>query len=169
MLRNGILARAVPGSKAMLDELLRRAREDARRGAAVPSAPADADLRDRIAEALMRWAERGNSTQYATMRRPETVVQNAYSRADAVLAALPAPVDRAAVLREAADAIEATQHERDDAVNERLGGLDTRAEVEHLDVHRAAAQLRRMADEAQQNQTDEQEPVQLRWGHDDVM
>lgn len=38
MLRNGILWRAVPGSGAMLDELLRRARAEA---AAPPSAPAD--------------------------------------------------------------------------------------------------------------------------------
>src|SRR5690606_28906497 len=51
--------------------------------------PADQTaLRDRIAEALMRWTERGNSPQYAAMRRPETVRANAYSRADAVLAVL---------------------------------------------------------------------------------
>jgi hypothetical protein len=71
--------------------------------------PADQTaLRDRIAEALMRWTERGNSPQYAAMRRPETVRANAYSRADAVLAVLPLSTDRAAVLREAADAIDAT-------------------------------------------------------------
>ncbi|GAA1431748.1 hypothetical protein GCM10009601_51360 [Streptomyces thermospinosisporus] len=56
-------------------------------------ARADADaqtaLRDRIAEALMQWAEGNNSPKYTSMRRPETVVQNAYSRADAVLAVLP--------------------------------------------------------------------------------
>jgi hypothetical protein len=53
-------------------------------------APADrAALRDRIAEALMQWAEGNNSPKYASMRRPATVVQNAYSRADAVLAVLP--------------------------------------------------------------------------------
>ncbi|MFF5609298.1 hypothetical protein ACFY65_23405 [Streptomyces cellulosae] len=46
-------------------------------------------LRDRIAEALMQWAEGNNSPKYTSMRRPETVVQNAYSRADAVLAVLP--------------------------------------------------------------------------------
>jgi hypothetical protein len=50
-----------------------------------------AALRERIAEALMRWAERNNSSQYASMRRPETVRQNAYSRADAVLDALSTP------------------------------------------------------------------------------
>jgi len=48
-----------------------------------------AELRDRIAEALMRWAEGNNNPKYTSMRRPETVVQNAYSRADAVLAVLP--------------------------------------------------------------------------------
>jgi hypothetical protein len=55
------------------------------------------ELRDRIAEALMRWAEGNNNPQYASMRRSETVRANAYSRADAVLAALPAPAtDQAA-------------------------------------------------------------------------
>jgi hypothetical protein len=76
---------------------------------AVVAPPTDQTaLRDRIAEALMRWTERGNSPQYAAMRRPETVRANAYSRADAVLAVLPLSTDRAAVLREAADAIDAT-------------------------------------------------------------
>ncbi|WP_228994745.1 hypothetical protein [Streptomyces sp. DH8] len=46
-------------------------------------------LRDCIAEALIGWAETNNSPQYAAVRRPETVVANAYGRADAVLAALP--------------------------------------------------------------------------------
>lgn len=50
-----------------------------------------ADLRDEIAEALMSWAERNANPQYASLRRPETVRQNAYSRADAVLAVLAAP------------------------------------------------------------------------------
>lgn len=45
-------------------------------------------LRDQIAEALMSWAERNANPQYATLRRPETVRQNAYGRADAVLAVL---------------------------------------------------------------------------------
>lgn len=48
------------------------------------------DLRDQIAEALMSWNERNANPQYATLRRPETVRQNAYSRADAVLAVLAA-------------------------------------------------------------------------------
>ncbi|MFC8985156.1 hypothetical protein [Streptomyces sp. NPDC057115] len=80
---------------------------DPTHGLSVQHAADQTALRDRIAEALMRWTERGNSPQYAAMRRPETVRANAYSRADAVLAVLP-PTDRAAVLREAADAIDAT-------------------------------------------------------------
>jgi hypothetical protein len=55
----------------------------------------DPNLRDLIAEALMQWAERNNSPQYATMRRPETVKANAYSRADAVLAVLTTPDQQA--------------------------------------------------------------------------
>jgi len=49
-----------------------------------------ASLRDQIAEALMSWAERNANPQHATLRRPETVRQNAYGRADAVLAVLAA-------------------------------------------------------------------------------
>src|SRR5690606_5828425 len=75
--------------------------ERAASSAVVAPAADQTALRDRIAEALMRWTERGNSPQYAAMRRPETVRANAYSRADAVLAVLPT-TDRAAVLREAA-------------------------------------------------------------------
>lgn len=54
-------------------------------GGAKPPAPAT-ELREQVAEALMAWAERNNAPQYAAMRRPDTVRQNAYSRADAVLA-----------------------------------------------------------------------------------
>ncbi|MFF7184680.1 hypothetical protein ACFZAR_05475 [Streptomyces sp. NPDC008222] len=55
--------------------------------------PAPADLRQRIAEALMRWAEGNNAPQYAAIRRPETVTKNAYARADAVLAELKRELD----------------------------------------------------------------------------
>lgn len=59
---------------------------------AVP--PTDrAGLRELIAEALMAWAERNNSPQYARARRSETVTANAYSRADAVLPVLPADAE----------------------------------------------------------------------------
>jgi hypothetical protein len=100
-------------------------------------------LRDRIAEALMRWAERGNSPQYAAMRRPETVRANAYSRADAVLAVLPPPADQAAILHETADAIAqmrigAEDSNPDDHVRGYNDGLD------HV-----VAELRRRADETQ--------------------
>ncbi|MER5843235.1 hypothetical protein ABT099_23645 [Streptomyces prasinus] len=75
-----------------------------------------ADLRDEIAEALMRWAEGNNSPKYASMRRPSVVRQNAYARADAVLdvinrrtpAAVPVsspPADRAALRDRIARAI----------------------------------------------------------------
>jgi hypothetical protein len=60
------------------------------------------------------------------------------------------PADRTAVLREAADAIETTQHQRDDEAAEQYGGLEPMDEAEHRAVHRAAAELRRLADEAQQ-------------------
>lgn len=48
----------------------------------------DPGLREVAAEALMRWAEGNHNPQYAHLRRSETVRENAYSRADAVLAAL---------------------------------------------------------------------------------
>jgi hypothetical protein len=113
------------------------------------------DLRDRIRRAVCEangfdWGGEGlEADEYG-------------DHADAVLAVLPAPADRAAVLREASDAIEAAQHERDDAANERLGGLDVRAEAECIAVHRAAAQLRRLADEAQQPEA-EAHPPTCRW------
>ncbi|MFJ4682015.1 hypothetical protein [Streptomyces sp. NPDC088789] len=96
-----------------------------------------ATLRDRIAEALMQWAESNNSPQYAKVRRPDTVVQNAYSRADAVVAVLPAPAARAAVLEEAAEAVAA------DTTHIRYGSATDYAQ-------RHAALLRRMAAESQQ-------------------
>lgn len=50
------------------------------------------EMRQQIAEALVRWAEQGNSPAHAAVRRQGTVVKNAYARADAVL-----PIVRAAV------------------------------------------------------------------------
>jgi hypothetical protein len=106
--------------------------------AAAPSAPADrAALRVEIAEALMRWAERNNDPQYAAMRRSETVRANAYGRADAVLAVLPEPADRPVILREAAERV--TGHAADHFPDE----YDDYAD-------QLAAELRRMAGEAQQ-------------------
>jgi hypothetical protein len=110
-------------------------------------------LRDRIAEALMRWAEGNNSPKYAAMRRPETVVQNAYSRADAVLAVLPATTDQTAALtdREKAMlgfALEMAQEE-----------IHARS-LDFTDDDKAALDsLRRMADEAQPAETAAHRPL----------
>lgn len=54
-------------------------------------------LRDRIAEALVSWTYRGKEPDPG-IGMLETVRANAYGRADAVLAVLPAPVDRTAEL-----------------------------------------------------------------------
>src|SRR5690606_25900479 len=113
------------------------------------AAPTDQTaLRDRIAEALMRWTERGNSPQYAAMRRPETVQANAYSRADAVLAVLPT-TDRAAVLREAIDVARDEGHRLEEEVGiEAARGARC---VAYLLRKRLAKEqpLRRLADQAQ--------------------
>jgi hypothetical protein len=78
------------------DAIQERATELAAAVSAVrPPATDRTALREQITEALMRWAERGNDPQYASIRRPAVVRENAYSRADAVLAVLPA-VDQAA-------------------------------------------------------------------------
>ena len=74
------------------------------------SQPPAPELRDQVAEALMRWAEGNNAPQYAAMRRPDTVRQNAYGRADAVLAV---PAIRA--LAETRDALRVTEGDRDAA------------------------------------------------------
>lgn len=68
-----------------------------REGAVQP--PVDQALRDRIAAALIRWTYRGEEPDPETGIL-ETVRANAYSRADAVLAVLPAPADRAGILRD---------------------------------------------------------------------
>lgn len=65
-------------------------------GLGVSATPSRTDLRDRIAEALIRWAYRGQEPDPETGIL-ETVRAHAYSRADAVLAVLPPPADRAAV------------------------------------------------------------------------
>lgn len=71
-----------PGCAVTTAELYRRM--------AAPAARPE--LRDQIADALMAWAERNNNPKYAAARRSETVVANAYSRADAVLAVLLGPI-----------------------------------------------------------------------------
>lgn len=132
--------------------------------AAVPSAPADTDLRDRIRRAIceasgFEWDDDG--------LEPDEYGEHA----DAVLAVLPAearrPFDaqaglqrlateRDAVFREGAEAIDATF----------TGPGDDRY------VRFGADLLRRMADEAQQARKaplPEQQPTPLRWGLNDVM
>jgi hypothetical protein len=104
--------------------------------AVAQSAPAETALRDRIAEALMAWAELNNNPKYAAARRSETVVANAYSRADAVLAVLPPSADRAAILDEAID-----------RAFKYGGSLSSTGDVRI--AHGMAAELQRMADEAQ--------------------
>lgn len=84
---------------------------------AAPPAPADQNLRDRIAQAVQ-------PTLNAQAGRPGLKAQEI---ADAVLAVLPAPADRAAVLREAADEL-----------------------ARGLGHEESVRELRRMADEAQQ-------------------
>ncbi|WP_157882424.1 hypothetical protein [Streptomyces silvensis] len=86
-------------------------------------APADRDLRDRIAEAL-----------YPTYGQEDRT--RSLAIADAVLAVLPAPADRAAVLREAADWFQ-------DRCVKRFFGTQV------------AVELRRMANEAQQTEPPE--------------
>jgi hypothetical protein len=62
---------------------------------ASPAPATDGDtLRERIAEALIEWAYRGKNPEHGGIL--ETVRANAYSRADAVLAVLPAPTDQTA-------------------------------------------------------------------------
>jgi hypothetical protein len=112
--------------------------------AVVPSAPADrAALRDRIADTLAatdgwRWASASDKALSSAYRGYQT-------RADAVLAVLPEPADRAAILREAADIAEAQRQ------FEPATGTRKSAQVsENVGILRAADSLRRMADEAQQ-------------------
>ncbi|MFF1709271.1 hypothetical protein [Streptomyces sp. NPDC058268] len=102
--------------------------------AAPPSAPADADLRDRIAETV-RAFDFGNygldAVDVALHDYPEQQ-EWVPALADAVLAVLSAPADHAAVLGEAITALEALA-----------------ADGEH-DPSTYVEELRRMADETQQ-------------------
>jgi hypothetical protein len=124
-------AHGMPWDEA--EELL--AAYDASR-AAVPSAPADrAALRDLAADALAdaegwQWAPGYDKAQSPTY-------QHYLRQADAVLAVLPEPAARAVILREAAD------------IADRFNSDCQNCAVE-LEV---ATKLRRMADEAQQPET----------------
>jgi hypothetical protein len=92
---------------------------------AAPPTTEQTALREVVAEALMGWAERNNDSKLAAYRRPEIVRQNAYSRADAVLAVLPA-TDRAAALAE--DLRYALGHHEPGHDHEQPGVWDTSGE-----------------------------------------
>jgi hypothetical protein len=99
-----------------------------------------AALRDRIADTLAaadgwRWVSDSDKARSSTYRGYQT-------RADAVLAVLPEPADRAAILREAADVAARLMDER--------YGPDCSYAIGGEDV---ARELRRMAGEAQQPET----------------
>ncbi|MFJ6905583.1 hypothetical protein [Streptomyces griseoluteus] len=100
-------------------------------------------LRDRIADALMHWADQFNSPAYASMRRPQMDVENSYRRADAVLAVLPAPVDRGTVLREAADIAESLRQ-----FEPAFGARKSAQVSENVGILRVADELRRRAEKA---------------------
>lgn len=111
-----------------------------------------ADLRDRIAQAIADVDAENWGTPAPPTGHPLWRVYRAH--ADAVLAVLPVPADRAAVLWEAADAIEAEQQRLDDEDSERrVGQSMIAATIERGAVNRAAKYLRRAADDAQQPET----------------
>jgi hypothetical protein len=113
-------------------------------------------LRDRIAEALAT-AEGWTWAHGVEFKEIDTPSADDYRKlADAVLAVLPAPVDRAAVLREAAEALRRMDYDNDS--NDY--GYDTYRDAWNGGVMDGAGLLRRMADEAQpaQPQTGEARP-----------
>jgi hypothetical protein len=123
-------AHGMPWDEA--EELL--AAYDASRTAPVPSAPADQTaLRDRIAAAI--WERQNPGRHWVDCEYRWRA--DAEADAAAVLATLPTPADRAAILREAAD------------VSARFNSDCQNCAVE-LEV---ATKLRRMAGEAQQPET----------------
>jgi hypothetical protein len=120
----------------------------------VPPATNQTALREQVAEALVDWAYRSADRKYTALRRDETVRANAYSRADAVLAVLPAPVDRAAVLAEAAARYE-----------EILANADTGQDPRYWTAVRdIALGLRAMADEDRPEGDDTVHACPGRWG-----
>ncbi|MEU6661229.1 hypothetical protein [Streptomyces sp. NPDC046821] len=161
-LRNFVVAKGYPGTKGALDELLRRARAET----TAPLASADpchscgcprrfdrhADgcpLRDRIAEALatadgLTWGP-GQDSQ------PSGVIDDYHRRAAAALAVLPAPADRAAVLREAANGL-AVLGPVDSLVSAPAAWTEAIETLRRMADQIAEDDLRRMADEAQQQE-----------------
>lgn len=112
-----------------------------------PPGPADLGLRDRIAEVrkianrLLAHAKGFQDILDDSDRDPwARLVRGDIERLRAAVTDLPAPADRAAVLREAAEALEARIRDEDTGpIAETWAGMD-------------AAYLRRMADEAAQTQ-----------------
>ena len=101
------------------------------------SPPPDQTLRDRIAEAVQHGP---------TWMLPRSLAEEV---ADAVLAVLPPPADRAAVLREAADRY-AQLVDENEAYDREHGQLDETARVQHGAVRDVVVGLRRLAAEAPQ-------------------
>lgn len=67
---------------------------------AAPAAPADrTELRDRIGQALVKWTYREKDPEHLASGILQTVRANAYSRADAVLAVLPADTGQTAEIQ----------------------------------------------------------------------
>jgi len=113
---------------------------------AAVSAPAgQTTLRDRIAAALT--AEHYRRAEARIVASPE---EHCAAMADAVLAVLPEPTDRAAVraaaLREAADRY-ALLTDQNEAYDREQGELNETARLQHGTVRDVVAGLRRMADE----------------------
>jgi hypothetical protein len=118
--------------------------------AAAPAVQAPATdraaLRDRIAAALYERERPPRDPHWPKAFAADREVFEAM--ADAVLAVLPAPTDRAAVLREAADRY-AKLTDQNEAYDREHGQLDEVARIQHGTVRDVVTGLRRMADEAQ--------------------
>ena len=113
-------------------------------------------LRDHIAEALIAWTYRGKNPEHGGIL--ETVRANAYSRADAVLAVLPEPADRAAVLAEAIGALEAER----DATDVNVAVYPRYDAKGRMVLESAISVLRRLADGSAGRVTDDTQHETLR-------
>ena len=111
-----------------------------------------ADARDRIAEALYAHNHPGWATRYTDLDQDE---RDTYlARADAVLAVLPPPADRAAVLREAIARVRRIPVQCTGLTGPvwfGQGWKDAISEFEEIAERVADEDERRMADEAQQH------------------
>lgn len=122
--------------------------------------PADQTaLRDRIAAALYERERPPRDPAWADAYAMDREVFEAM--ADAVLAALPEPIDRTAVLLEAAGLIEAEQAREEATEWAQYGELDHETEVGGGYVRETAALLRRMAAEEQAAETQDSLPAWL--------